>query len=371
MNNRQPNRSIGMFFIVAVVLSLTAWMPWQQPTPTPEEPYVRVLDIDWSANGRILAVATHVGIVVYDAENTAEPVYLLSPGLKPTGNEGSKIAPNLMEMVAVNDKGSLVAGLAAWDLRVYLWDLTTGERGASTSFKGIGLNAMSFVQGEDRVLFGTWEGDIYTWDVSRRSVVPDKVVDFHIDEQYVIRFSPDGKTIISSSGGPENSVDVWAVSSKTAVLKRLHRFAGRAYFVDSAYFDVANPRNVATFSLRDDEGIFVWDVETGLLIGQIVTRVWGFDFSQGRIAGIKFGGDRDRIDLRTILIWTVSDMESAGILDESDATKQLVGSADVWQVALDPMKDRVATVDQQFNLVLWDITTGKAESVIPLGSASE
>ena len=160
-----------------------------------------VTRIAYSPDGAQIAVATEIGVWLYDAETYKEKALL-------TREDGGA------ESVAFSLDGEILAfGTRAWDAAVHLWNAKTGEH-----------------------LF-TLTGDFRTVDC--------------------VAFSPDGKTLASASGG--EIVRLWDV--ETGAL--LREVPGHQWPVRSVAFSPDGAVIASTGGFRGEGELGLWEVNTG------------------------------------------------------------------------------------------------------------
>ena len=161
-----------------------------------------VSEIEYSPDGTRLAVASSIGIWLYDA-NTGREVALL------TGHEGS------LRSVAFSPDGQTLGGVS-WDERIWLWDAITGRLKARLESPGDWLASVVFSpDGHTLASGGHHEastasyGSIQLWDaVTGRLEVNLKG---HREWVASLAFSPDGHTL--ASGSWDRTIRLWDVGT--------------------------------------------------------------------------------------------------------------------------------------------------------------
>lgn len=111
-------------------------------------------------------------------------------------------------------------------------------------------------------------GEIRFWDVATRQLLGQSVA-AHDDDVMSVAFSPDGKTLASSSGQSDGKIKLWDVATRQTVGRD---FMGYAADMKKVLFspDGKTLVSMATIVTEDKRtyNIFLWDVASRQLIGQ-------------------------------------------------------------------------------------------------------
>ncbi len=242
--------------------------------------------IAYSLDGDLLAVASSIGIWIYDADTGATLDLFTTP--TPASNavfspDGRTLASGSWDdsMVRLWDvpTGELIATLAGHrrsaysvafspdgktlasggnDLAVRLWDVTT--RQLKTTFIGhLGhLNSVTFSPDGSILAGGTDNEKVWLWDVTTGQSL---AILEHKEGVRNVAFSPDGAMLASSSWGNDNTVKLW----NTATWQPSVSFSGH----NSPVADIAfspDGRMLATGGSWRDGAVRLWEVGTGELI---------------------------------------------------------------------------------------------------------
>ena len=144
-------------------------------------------NIAYSPDGTRLAVASSIGIWLYDTA-THQEVALL------TGHTDDVIS------VAFSPDGSTVAS-GSRDETVRLWDAVTGQEKATLTghagITGAGVNSVAFSPDGSTVASGSRDGTVRLWD----AVTGQEKATLKGNRGWVnsVAFSPDGSTLVSGS----------------------------------------------------------------------------------------------------------------------------------------------------------------------------
>ena len=206
--------------------------------------------IAYSPNGDRLAVASSIGIWLYDTQ-TYQEVNLVA------GHTGG------VRSISFSPDGRTLAG-GGRDQTIWLWDAVTGERKhtltghtdriSSVSFSPDGQTLASTSNGQ--TLASTSSGGdsegIHLWDVATGE--RKHTITGHTGGVYSIVFSPDGRTL--ASGGRDQTIRLW--DAVTGEGKRT--LTGHTGWISSVSF---SPDGRTLASGGRDQTIRLWDAVTG------------------------------------------------------------------------------------------------------------
>ena len=188
-------------------------------------------DIKYTPDGNRIAVATSIGIWIYDAQ-TGEALTLL------TGHTA-----RVTSLGFPADGRFLASG--SFDRTVRLWDIDTGEQTALFAGHRAGIGAIAVSPDGKTVVSGdsTWKGVLILWDVEtgeqikRHTIYTDNLIHrfkIWIDKSRTvpnpnaieaIAFSPDGETFVS--GHRDGTARLWdAETGRKISAFREHKRAG-------------------------------------------------------------------------------------------------------------------------------------------------
>ena len=195
-----------------------------------------------SADGRFLAVASALGVWLYEAA-TSRALALL-PSADP------------VHSVAFSLDGTLAAGLH--NGQVELWEVETGER--ITTLRHADWDrvaSVAFSRDGTALASGSWDQVIKVWDVETRREVGTWEVARDSDSYWNISvaFSPDGTRLVS--GFQDGTVRLWDIATQT----ELATLEGHTDRVTSVSFS-PDGGLLASAGGRNDAMVRLWDAAT-------------------------------------------------------------------------------------------------------------
>ena len=201
-----------------------------------------------SADGRCLAVASAIGVWLYEASTSRAQALL--PSESP------------VHSVAFSLDGALAAGLD--NGRVELWGVETGERIGTLRHGDWGGVTAVFSSDGTKLASGSLEQVIKVWDVETRRVAGTWEVPRDSDSYWDISvaFSPDGTRLVS--GFQDGTVRLWDVASQTEVAA----LEGHTDRVASVAFSPDGALLASVAGSWDDRNVILWNAATQ---GQVAT----------------------------------------------------------------------------------------------------
>ena len=248
-----------------------------------------------SADGRCLAVASAIGVWLYEASTSRAQALL--PSESPVHSVSFSLA------------GTLAAGLN--NGRVELWEVETGERIGTLRPADWGRVTVVFSPDGTKLASGSLEQVIKVWDVETRRVDGTWEVPRESDSLWPlsVAFSPDGTRLVS--GFQDGTVRLWDVATQTEVAV----LEGHTDRVTSVSFS-PDGATLASSGGWDDPTVRLWDVATQAQVAMLRghrSEVRSVAFSPPDGATLaSAGGGRDP----TVRLWDVATREETATLEE-------------------------------------------------------
>ena len=284
----------------------------------------RINDITCSSDGALLAVASNIGIWIYDIQ-TREALSLL------TGHTGA------VDRISFSPDGRTLA-TGGQDKTLRLWDMETQtEIGTLQGHIG-GPNTLFFSPDGRTLASRDDDQTLRLWDVETQTQI--HTFEGHTGSVESVSFSPDGRTL--ATGGQDNSVRLWDVETQTEI----GTLEGHTEYVSSVSF---SPDGKTIVSGSHDRTVRLWDVETQTEIGRLEGHTWV-------INSVVFSPDGKTIasgsDDGTVRLWDVATQTEIGILE---VTSSIRG---VTRVSFSPDGNMIACgVGPWHTVRIWDVAT--------------
>ena len=293
--------------------------------------------IAFSPDGSRLAVATSIGIWLYDVETFDDPALL-------TGHTGKVTA------VAFSSDGKKLASVAGmyWPRMLKLWDVKTGQHLTIFQVEKGYADSVAFSPDDTKL---AWAGRL--WDVETRQpfdiLQDDRLSDF--------TFSPNGR-ILAGTGiktFPKTSVN--DVTTYVGVVKLYEVATGRLLntLVAGRRTKLREPRErVTSIAFSPDStkiasgagrNVRLWDVETG-------ENLATFQVERGSVNSIAFSPDGTKI-----AVGAAEGVKLLNILTGEHI--DLIGAMWNLSVAFSPDGKTLATASWA-GVRLWEVSTGKS-----------
>ncbi len=281
--------------------------------------------IDFSADGSILAYDSGSNVVIWDMLNSSQKTYIKEP------NDNDVLS------AAISPDGKTIAGGTSYG-NTYLYDVETGIKKATYSIRGHNITGVEFSpDGQSLLIEGTdtrRNKSILLKDINTHKELGEITVN---DDMNGIAFSPDGKKIVCASQKKDNLL-LWDIQHTPDNEKNKNLNCGIsdsvAFSPDSSMIAVGKGN------------VTLYDVDTGKQIGFHPTH-----FSVISVAFSPDGKTLASATYQQIFLW---DIDSAKPLK----TININGKDEVKSVAISPDGSTFASGGLDESVTLWDANTG-------------
>jgi WD40 repeat protein/tRNA A-37 threonylcarbamoyl transferase component Bud32 len=282
-----------------------------------------VSQVAYSPDGALLAVASSLGIYLYDAGSMQEVRYIETDVR--------------VVSIAFSPDGEMLASGMSDDL-VHLWRVDDGSHLRTLEgHESHMVYSVAFSPDGTMVASGGWDETARLWRVSDGT--PVHTLDGHDGRVYTVAFSPDGTMLATGSGYDDYRVRLWRVSDGSLV----RVLEGH----DDGVKCVAFSRDgMLLASAGDDRRIILWQVSDGALL-----RTLGGGARDPDISSVAFSPDTTLLasggDGMLVKLWRISDGSIVHSLEH-----QYVGS-----VAFSPDGQSLASASETV-VNLWRVSDG-------------
>ena len=280
--------------------------------------------VAFSPDGQRLAVASGIGVWIYDVASSRELALL------PTAD---------VQSVAFSPDGTHLASLGGgYGQEVMLWDIETQTPIATLSGHRLWVSSVAFSP-DGTIAFRSRDEAVVLWDFETGNVATLEEKsgrESRLLKPLSVAFSRDGTVL--ASGATDGIIRLWDVETQTSIAT----LSGHRLWVSSVAF---SHDGTVLASGAGDETVKLWDVETQTLIATLsghTRRVTCVAFSRGGIlASGSIGG--------TIKLWDV-------------ATRDLIASLEghtswIRSVSFSPDGNTLVSGSRDGTVKLWDVET--------------
>ncbi|RKU09787.1 hypothetical protein C6503_20640 [Candidatus Poribacteria bacterium] len=278
--------------------------------------------IQYSPDGTRLAIATNIGVWLYDAQS-GEAIALLAKD-----TTFSQPSFNAAFSVAFSPDGKTLAS-AGWHIN--LWDVETGQH-LETLHREVGAKPIVAFSPDGKTLASAdATGNLLLWNLATGQVLRT-----HTKSVTSLAFSPDGQ-ILASAGGRDNNIHLWdpTVRLKSFVEGQpLRTLEGHTDIVSSVSF---SPNDQTLASSSADGTIRLWNLTTGQQDLKIES------YNAGSISNVAFSPNGETLasTLWTVFLWdlpAVRELANEGVFlwDSGNIEKVLIPSTHPWDPPTPP-----------------------------------
>lgn len=295
----------------------------------------RINNMQYSPDGTILAVASAVGVWLYNAETYQEPA-LLTQDTEGVGD--ISFSPDSATLVSTGRFGSLV-----------LWDVATRKQKKVLTNQDA---ATAVFSPDGTILVSANFKTIHLWDA--RTGEPKRTLTGHTDRISSLSFSPDGRTLASASD--DKTIRLWDVTTGTE--KKTLR--GHTKSVSNIAFG----RDSGTLVSVANKTVHLWDITTGEMKKVIADR--GMITGGGTVQSMSFSADGGTFanvsHNKTIYLWDTATGSIKRTLTNAFEMNEQVGG-EVVNVSFSS-DEKTLVIWRSGGLIrLWDADTGEYKSL--------
>ncbi len=301
----------------------------------------RINDMQYSPDGSMLAVATTIGIWIYDTETYQERKLFTRSHQE-------------MEKLYFNHDGTVLAGIERFSHKTTHWDVTLLKIKKSSK-KRHDFPRYGTPSSDGNTLATISFKDIHLWD--SKTNTSKHILKGHEDYIGCLAYSPDGKII--ASGSKDQTVRLWDV--KTG--KHIRTLTGHQ---DNITFLSFSPDGSTLISVSSDMTINFWDITSGEL--KLPFAIQGVisekSFQKEKIERIFFSSDRRTLitagESRTIHMWdsTTGKLKQT-FFDNNEDNKETGYLSGVENILFSPDGKSILSLVNGYEIRMWDIATGK------------
>ena len=301
----------------------------------------RINDMQYSPDGSILAVATTIGIWVYDTDTYQEQALLSRSHQE-------------MEKVYFNHDGTVLTGMEMFGNKITHWDVTL------LKIKKSSTNRHDFL----RHTTYSSDGNTFATKSFKEIQIRDSktntskyILKGHGDNISCLVYSPDDKII--ASGSHDQTVRLWDVETG----KQIRMLRGHQ---DNITFLSFSPDGSTLISISRDMTINFWDITSGELKlpfaiqGVISDKIE----TKEKIKRTFFSPDRSILitagESRTIHLWDSTTGKLKQTFSDKNEDKKETGYiSGVEDILFSPDGKSILSLVKGYEIRMWDIATGK------------
>ena len=285
----------------------------------------RINEVAFSPDGSLLAVASSIGIWLYDAATSRELALLLGHTSEVTS-------------VSFSPDGSTLASGSA-DGTVKLWDVATRRNIATLRGHRNNVTSVSFSPDGSTLASGARYGTVKLWDVATRRNIA--TLEAHTSTRggvLSVSFSPDGSTLASGSHD-DTVVKLWDVATR----RNIATLEGHRNNVTSVSF---SPDGSTLASGARYGTVKLWDVATRRNIATL-------EGHRNNVTSVSFSPDGSTLASGshddTVKLWDMATRQNIATLEGH--------TSEVLSVSFSPDGSTLASGSWDNTVKLWDVAT--------------
>ncbi len=315
--------------------------------------------VAYSPDGRSLAVASSIGIYIYDVATYRELALF-------TGHT------SWVESVSFSPDGTMLASGSA-DRTVKLWDIATRTNIATFEGHTDRLESVSFSPDGKILASGARDNTIKLWNVETGEDIV--TLEGHTNHVYSVSFSPDGK--ILASGSEDDTVRLWDVETRENI-STFDVLTARVWSVafspdgttlaagswnEVTLWDVAMRTNIATFETHQAQSV-AFSPDGRSLAAASSTGIYLYDVATFRELALFTG---DTYWVKSVVFspdgsTLVSTLQDNRVKLWDVATHNITilrHTSEVESVAFSPDGTTLIWGTRDYRVTLWDVVSGE------------
>ena len=284
-----------------------------------------IYDIKYSPDGAKMAVATGIGIWIYDTE-TADELNLLTGHAKAVSS------------IAFSPDGATLAS-GSYDATVRLWGVENGREIHTLTAHTKAVKTVAFSPDGTTLASGSYDETVRLWDVA--TGIERHTLKGHTRSVYDVAFNHDGTMLASAS--VFDAIRLWEVANGTEIRTIT---AGQNGAFSVAFSPVTN-----TFASGvHDKTVRLWDAATG-------TELHTLEGHTHHVSHVVFSRDGDVLASATGSHWdTTIRLWHADTGTELHTFTGHTGG--ISELTFNPSGDILTSASADNSIRLWDVNTG-------------
>ena len=292
-------------------------------------------EIAYSPDGTLLAVASQIGIWLYDIDTLQERALL-------TGHTSGVTSVSFSP-----DGNTIASGSEGGTVR--LWDVATTTQTRTLTGHTGSVTSVSFSPDGNTIASGSSDNTVRLWDVNTGLHL--RTFTGHTRDVESVSFSSDGQTLASSGGSWDDTVRLWDVNTG----RHLRTLTGHTGAVYSVSFS-PDGQTLASGSWKE---VRLWDVNTGSQISTLTGDRCGCQSLQslhtGWVYSVSFSPDGE-----TLASGSSDDTVRLWDANTGSHLQTLTGhTSAVYSVSFSPDGQTLASGSSDGTVRLWDVNTGR------------